>query len=163
MNVITMHKGAASPRQSINYKAGNVKLFYFISSFIITAMLSGCGGEQKSDTSSNQGDIFTQEKIIATDLNLVPKAHTNLITLTWTGIEGAQEYLVYRLQSGDLQAYVESNANATTFSFSTDGQQTYQVWVEALDEMSEVINSSENMTVTSAQPNVEIALDQGDF
>ncbi len=140
-----------------------MKLFLFISSFVITAILSGCGGEQKNDVSSNPGDMLQQEKVVATGINLVPKAHTNLITLTWTGIEGAQEYLVYRLQPGELQAYVESNANATTFSFSTDGQQTYQVWVEALDEMSEVINSSENMTVTSAQPNVEIALDQGDF
>ena len=158
-----MHRDAALLRQSINYRADKVKLFFFISSFIITAILSGCGGEQKNHVSSNQDDMFVEDKVGFVDLKLVPKAHVNLISLSWTGIEGAQEYLVYRLQSGDLQPYVESNTDATTFSFTTNGQQTYQVWIEALNELSEVINTSENITVTSTQPDVEIAFDHGDF
>ncbi len=142
-----------------------MKLFSVISCFLIAALLNGCGSDEKINTDSkNKDDTPALEKVVSVDLKLVLKAHVNRISLEWTGIEGAQEYLIYRLQTEDLHPYVESFiADDTTYSFITNGQQTYQVWIEVLDSQGEVINSSDKVTVTSENPEVELAFDDGFF
>ncbi len=144
-----------------------MKLFLVFPCFMVAALLGGCGSgsDDKVNTASiEQGDIPKPEKIIDANLILELKAHVNSISVGWIEMKGAQEYLVYWLEEGDLDSYTESTiVDGTTFSFAMNGQKTYQVWVEALNFQGDVINSSNKVTVTSAHPEAELANDNGAF
>ena len=81
------------------------------------------------------------------------------IQLSWDSVAGATSYTVSRKLEGGV-AIIENTANAQ-FSFSTGEEETYEVWVVALGESEEVLETSPKMNVTTGSSTSLLLSDEG--
>ena len=82
------------------------------------------------------------------------------ISLSWLPVAGATDYEVFRKLEG--QAVVTSRTDgAVSFSFTTGEQETYEVWVTALDSSGEVLELSNKMFVTTGSSQALLLSDEG--
>lgn len=81
---------------------------------------------------------------------LVVAPQANSIHLIWNAIEEAESYRVYRRHQDQQEEAVSGGQIVeTAFTFNTEGAETYEVWIEALDGKGDVVTQSQKVAVSS--------------
>jgi uncharacterized protein YcfL len=111
-------------------------------------LLAGCDTANQGQSTSgvvSEGVTFSQAKVKTNPLP-VYQAMENAIRITWYSVPGAVDYELFWADEVNESSIT---TELTTYQLTTDGFQTYQVWVAALDASGNVISVTSKVTVSS--------------
>lgn len=93
------------------------------------------------------------ETVLLEPGNISALIETNLITVSWNSVVSATDYKVYR--SSDSESYSEGTDGITHYSFATNTEETYKIWVTSISAGGQESDSSRVLEVISKTQGVE--------